>query len=153
MYNWSYVWKLFYKCYTRPKMFRKIKQELTEDFPPLPAGSHRVGRCCAVLRGETLSTALPRDDYWMPQYWPAWQGIVRCCNSGVKVMGSTNQFLMIWGLFHKRRFVTNGSGGHRPDGTACHCFAERTYCQAALWSTNLRLYPLIGALVCFLLLW
>lgn len=129
-------------------MFRKIKLELTEDW----LVPHSVGRCCAVLWGETPSMALPRDDSWMPRYWPAWEGIVCCCNSSVKVTGPTNQFL-IWFEAYSTRGNSclvwqtwpraHGSGGHRPDGTACHCFTELTCCQAALWPTHL--YPLICA--------
>lgn len=143
MYNWSYVWKLSCKCYIRPKMFKKIKLELIED---CPGWFPQCWKVFAVLWGETPSMALPRDDYWMPRYWPAWQGIVRCSKAAWRLWGQPTIFWLIWGLFHKRQFmpgVTNGSGGHRPDGTACHCFAERTCCQAALWPTNL--YPLISA--------
>lgn len=151
MYNWSYVWKLFYKCCIRPKMFRKFKLELTEDSPhprlvptvledALQSSRERHHRWhCPEMTTECHDTDLP--DRVLSA------ALKRCEGYGVNKPVSD----LVWGLFHKRQFmpgVTNGSGGHRPDGTACHCFAERTCCQAALRSTNL--YPSISAFLSLL---
>lgn len=93
MYNknvyWSYVWKLHCKCYIRPKMFKKIKLELTEN---CPGWFPQCWKVFAVLWGETPSMALPRDDYWMPWYWPAWQGIVRCSKAAWRLWGQPTSF-------------------------------------------------------------
>lgn len=147
MYNknvyWSYVWKLHCKCYIRPKMFKKIKLELTEN---CPGWFPQCWKVFAVLWGETPSMALPRDDYWMPWYWPAWQGIVRCSKAAWRLWGQPTSFWFDLRPIPQETihaWCDKWIGGHRPDGTACHCFTERTCCQAALWPTNL--YPSISA--------